>query len=84
MSKSEFILLIPGIIYGVAMVDLLKIFRHSKRYWESVAWGIAMFLNLIVSWYELYDKLEIISSNIALSLISLLLLTGKESSNSLI
>lgn len=66
MSKSEFILLIPGIIYGVAMVDLLKIFRHSKRYWESVAWGIAMFLNLIVSWFELYDKLEIISSNIAL------------------
>ncbi len=66
MSKSEFILLIPGIIYGVAMVDLLKIFRHSNRYWESVAWGIAMFLNLIVSWFGLYDKLEIISSNIAL------------------
>jgi hypothetical protein len=66
MSKSEFILLIPGIIYGVAMVDLLKIFRHSNRYWESVAWGIAMFLNLIVSWFGLYDKLEVISSNIAL------------------
>lgn len=66
MSKSEFIILIPGIIYGVAMVDLLKIFRHSKRYWESVAWGVAMFLNLIVSWFDLYDKVEVISSNISL------------------
>ena len=64
MSKSEFILLIPGIIYGVAMVDLLKIFRHKNTYWEIIAWGIAMFLNLIVSWFGLYDRLETISSNI--------------------
>jgi hypothetical protein len=64
MDKSEFILIIPGIIYGVAMVDLLKIFRHSNKYWEGVAWGIAMFLNLIVSWFGLYDKIEIISANI--------------------
>ena len=64
MDKSEFILLIPAIIYGVAMVDLLKIFWHNNKYWEGVAWGIAMFLNLIVSWFGLYDKLETISSNI--------------------
>ena len=64
MSKSEFVLLIPAIIYGVALVDLLKIFRHSKSYWEIIGWGIALFLNLIVSWFGLYEKLEILSSNI--------------------
>ena len=64
MSKPEFILLIPGIVYGVALVDLLKIFRHKQTYWEVVGWGIALFFNLIVSWFGLYDKLEIISSNI--------------------
>ena len=72
MSKSEFILLIPGIIYGVAMVDLLKIFRQARPYWEIVGWGIALFFNLIVSWFGLYDKLEIVSSNIAYFTIYLL------------
>ena len=66
MSKSEFILLIPGIIYGVALVDLLKIFRHKSTYWEVVSWGIIMIINLIVSWFTLYDKLEIISNSILL------------------
>ena len=64
MNKSEFVLLIPALIYGVALVDLLKIFRHKIKYWETVGWGIAMFLNLIVSWFNLFDKLDIISSNI--------------------
>ena len=66
MGKSEFILLIPGIIYGVALVDLLKIFRHKNTYWETTAWGIAMIINLIVSWFNLYDKLDMIGSSISL------------------
>jgi hypothetical protein len=66
MNKSEFILLIPGIIYGVALVDLLKIFRHKNTYWEVTGWGVIMIINLIVSWFSLYDKLEVISGNILL------------------
>ena len=64
MSKSEFILLIPGIIYGVALVDLLKIYRHPSRYWETSLWGIIMFLTLIVSWFLLFNELQLVSSNI--------------------
>jgi hypothetical protein len=66
MEKSDFILLIPGIIYGVALVDLLKIFRHKNTYWEVTGWGIAMIINLIVSWFNLYDKLEVISNSIVI------------------
>ena len=34
MQKQEFFLLIPAIIYGVALIDLLKVFGNNKIYWE--------------------------------------------------
>lgn len=64
MDKQEFFLLIPAIIYGVAIVDLLKIFSHRKNYIEMVGWGIYVMLAVIYSWTELYFKLELITSNI--------------------
>lgn len=58
MDQQEFLLLIPGIIYGVAIVDLLKIVRHKINYWEVVFWGILLMINIINHWMELYQKLD--------------------------
>jgi len=70
MEKQEFLLLIPAIIYGVAIVDLLKIFNHKKNYIEMVGWGLYVMTGLIFSWIELFNKLErITGDNISFFLI---------------
>lgn len=61
MDKQEFFLLIPGIIYGVAIVDLLKIFSHKKNYIEIVGWGIYTMMAVIFTWTELYKRLDLIT-----------------------
>lgn len=58
MEKQEFFLLIPAIIYGVAIVDLLKVFGHKKNYFELVGWGIFCMVAVVFSWTELYDRLD--------------------------
>ena len=63
MSKQEFFLLIPAIIYGVAIVDLLKIFNHRKNYIEMMGWGIFVMMSVIFSWIELFNKLEVITND---------------------
>ncbi len=63
MDKQEFLLLIPGIIYGVAIVDLLKIVQHKVNYWEIVFWGILMMVSIINHWIELYQKLDAFVDN---------------------
>ena len=63
MDKQEFLLLIPAIIYGVAIVDLLKIFDHRKNYIEIVGWGLFTMMAVIFSWIELYNKLELVTAN---------------------
>ncbi len=63
MDKQEFFLLIPAIIYGVAIIDLLKIFGHKKNYIEMVGWGIFVMMSVIFSWIELYNKLEVITGD---------------------
>lgn len=55
--------MIPGIIYGVAIVDLLKIIRHKVNYWEIVFWGVLLMINIINHWMDLYQKLGAIVEN---------------------
>ncbi len=65
MDKQEFLLLIPAIIYGVAIVDLLKVFKHKSLYWELVFWGTLLMTTIISLWMDLYQKLEfIVDSNL--------------------
>ena len=65
MEKQEFFLLIPAIIYGVAIVDLLKIFQHKKNYWEVITWGLLLLIIIINTWIELYQKLgTLLDSNV--------------------
>lgn len=63
MDKQEFLLLIPAIVYGVAIVDLLKVFKHKSMYWELVFWGILLMTTLISVWMDLYQKLSFIVDN---------------------
>ena len=57
MSKSEFLLLIPGIIYGVGVVDLIKV-TFQKQYWEIYVWTVVLFLVFILQWYSLYNAID--------------------------
>lgn len=63
MEKQEFLLLIPAIIFGVAIVDLLKLFGHKKTYFELVGWGVFLMLAIIAVWMRLFEKLEVVSSS---------------------
>lgn len=66
MNKLEFLLIIPAIIYGVAIVDLLKIFNHKKSYFELIGWGILCLIAIVISWSQIFDKAEtIIRSNVS-------------------
>jgi len=66
MDKLEFLIIIPAIIYGVAIVDLLKIFNHKKSYFELVGWGIFILLAIVISWSEIFGKAEsIVRSNVS-------------------
>lgn len=64
MDKQEFLFLIPGIIYGTAIFDLLSISRAKKLYWESVLWVILLFFSVIVILFSLYENLDNIISSI--------------------
>ena len=64
MNKQEFFLLIPAIIYGVAVVDLMKIFQHRKNYWEVIIWGIYIFMSIVFMWTELFEKLGNLTTDI--------------------
>ena len=63
MEKQEFFLLIPAIIYGVALVDLLKVFKTRKTYWEVVAWGSVFMVYIVIIWLELWSKLDIVATD---------------------
>lgn len=71
MSKQEFILLIPAIVYGVAIVELLKSFKVTN-YWELIYTGTWLMLNSIILWLTLFNQLDfLIDNNINLLLVLL-------------
>ena len=57
MSKEEFLLIIPAVVFGIAVVDLNKIFKHKKGYYELIGWGLYLLLAICWLWYETYEKL---------------------------
>ena len=69
MSKQEFILLIPAIVYGVAIVDLLKSFQR-RNYWEIPLWGAYLLADAIILWLSLWNQLDyIVNDNLNLILV---------------
>jgi len=63
LDKEEFFLLIPAVIYGQALIDVLKVFHHKKTYWEIIAWGVMLIISIIGLWVELYHKLSHITED---------------------
>ena len=53
----KILLLIPGLIYGVGMVQLLKVFQEGT-YWESRILAFLLFLSLIVNWFVYAEALS--------------------------
>ena len=71
MSKSEFLLLIPAIMYGAGLIDLMKIFNR-KMYWELPLWALSLFLTLVITWFGLFERLELITVNPGIFLLLLI------------
>jgi hypothetical protein len=65
------LLLIPGVIYGVGLADLLKAFK-PKIYWEITVMAILLILTLIINWFLFSEKLEIVGGNLGLFALSLI------------
>ena len=63
MEKQEFLLLVPAIVFGAAIVDLLKVFQSRKGYYELIGWGAYMLLAISWLWYETFDKLDTVIVN---------------------
>jgi len=64
VDKDEFLFLIPGVLYGIAVFDLLSLVRNKKTYWESILWACLLFFTLVGLLFQLYDDLVPITSNI--------------------
>ena len=63
MGKQALFMVLPAMVYGVAVVDLLKIFRHKNNYWEMLGWGIMLMMYIVIIWLELWSKMEIVATN---------------------
>lgn len=57
IPKSIFLLLIPGTIYSIALIDLIRLFRANKFYWEPHLWGVFLYTVIIINWINLYDDI---------------------------
>lgn len=64
MDKEEFLFLIPGVLYGIAVFDLLSLIRNKKPYWESQLWAGLLFFTLIAILFNLYEDLTSVTSSI--------------------
>ena len=63
MDKQEYFLLIPAIIYGVAIIDVLQIFDTKKAYYEMVGWGLGILIAVVNDWARLFERLEEIATD---------------------
>ncbi len=71
MDDSKVLLLIPGLIYGVGLVTLLKVFR-PKIYWEITVLALLLFLTLIVNWFLFSQKLTTASQHLGIYTLTML------------
>ena len=71
MDDPKTLLLIPGVIYGVGLADLLKAFK-PKIYWEITAMAIILILTLIINWFLYSSRLSVLSENLGLFALTLI------------
>ena len=61
--EKQLLLVLPAIIYGVAIVDLLKVYQNKHKYWEAIFWATILMVYIIIIWMELFAKLDTVSTN---------------------
>lgn len=71
MSKIEFLLLIPGILYGIGLVDLVKL-TFKKHYFEIYLWAFVMISVLVIQWFSLYNNIAVAENSPGIFLVMLI------------
>ncbi len=63
MDKIEYLMVFDGVIFGMAIVDLVSHTKNiiKKSYWEYVLWAITLFDMGALNWYSTYSRLDIIT-----------------------
>jgi len=54
---------IPAIIYGLALVELVRIYRHKSQYWETNLLGFFLFLTIIFDRYKTFPYIDQLFDN---------------------
>lgn len=54
---------IPGIIYGMALVELVRIYRHKSQYWETNLLGVFLLLTIITDRYKTFPYIDELFGN---------------------
>lgn len=65
MDIAKYMAVIPGILYGMALVELIKIYRHKSRYWETNLLGFLLFITIIYDKYKTFPYMNELFSNMA-------------------
>lgn len=65
MSQVEFLMVFHGVIFSMAIVDLVSHTREifTKSYWEYIIWAISLFEIGAMSWYTTFDKVDAVAYN---------------------
>ncbi len=63
MDKIEYLLVFDGVIFGLAIADLVGHTKDilKKAYWEYSLWALALFDMGALNWYSTYNRLDIIT-----------------------
>ncbi|NVK27225.1 MAG: hypothetical protein HWE14_04220 [Flavobacteriia bacterium] len=60
MSQEEFLMIFHGVIFGMAIVDLVSHTKDimTKSYWEYIVWAVMLFDMGALNWYTTYYKID--------------------------
>ena len=77
MTKIEFLLMVPGLLYGISLAELALFMGKAssggkKLYWEHVVLIILCFETILFSWFVFYDRIQHIEVGYSSFLIQLL------------
>lgn len=64
MSQEEFLMIFHGVIFGMAIVDLVSHTKDiiTKSYWEYIVWAIMLFDMGALNWYSTFYRIEVLKN----------------------
>ena len=66
MNLTIYMSVIPGIVYGMALVELIRIYRHKSSYWETNLLGVFLFIAIITNRYQLFPVVDEMFGNMVI------------------